>query len=69
MKQFTYTVSDPLGIHARPAGLLAKEAKKFFFRLHDHEGRTDQEADTADDADVHGRKAGGYGDRYRRGRR
>ena len=29
MKQFNYTVSDPLGIHARPAGLLAKEAKKF----------------------------------------
>lgn len=29
MKQFTYTISDPLGIHARPAGLLAKEAKKF----------------------------------------
>ncbi|MBO5253971.1 MAG: HPr family phosphocarrier protein [Clostridia bacterium] len=29
MKQFTYTVSDPLGIHARPAGLLAKEAKRF----------------------------------------
>lgn len=29
MKQFNYTISDPLGIHARPAGLLAKEAKKF----------------------------------------
>lgn len=29
MKQFTYTINDPLGIHARPAGLLAKEAKKF----------------------------------------
>ena len=29
MKQFDYTISDPLGIHARPAGLLAKEAKKF----------------------------------------
>ena len=29
MQQFTYTVNDPLGIHARPAGLLAKEAKKF----------------------------------------
>ena len=29
MKQFTYTITDPLGIHARPAGLLAKEAKKF----------------------------------------
>ena len=29
MKQFNYTINDPLGIHARPAGLLAKEAKKF----------------------------------------
>ena len=27
MKQFTYTVTDPIGIHARPAGLLAKFAK------------------------------------------
>ena len=24
MKQFTYTIKDPLGIHARPAGQLAK---------------------------------------------
>lgn len=29
MKQFDYTITDALGIHARPAGLLAKEAKKF----------------------------------------
>ncbi len=29
MKSFTYTISDPIGIHARPAGLLAKEAKKY----------------------------------------
>ena len=29
MKQFEYTVNDPLGIHARPAGLLAKEAMKY----------------------------------------
>ncbi len=29
MKQFTYTVQDPLGIHARPAGMLAKAAKAF----------------------------------------
>ena len=29
MKQFTYTITDPLGIHARPAGLLAKAAKGF----------------------------------------
>ena len=29
MKQFDYTVKEPLGIHARPAGMLAKEAKAF----------------------------------------
>lgn len=27
MKQFSYTITDPVGIHARPAGLLAKAAK------------------------------------------
>ena len=27
MKQFAYVITDPVGIHARPAGLLAKEAK------------------------------------------
>ncbi len=29
MKEFTFTVTDPVGIHARPAGLLVKEAKNF----------------------------------------
>lgn len=29
MKQFTYTIKDELGIHARPAGLLVKEATRF----------------------------------------
>lgn len=29
MKEFTYVITDPQGIHARPAGLLVKEAKKF----------------------------------------
>ncbi len=29
MKTFTYAITDPAGIHARPAGLLVKEAKKF----------------------------------------
>ena len=29
MKEFTYTITDPVGIHARPAGILAKEAKTF----------------------------------------
>ncbi len=27
MRSFTYTIKDKLGIHARPAGLLAKAAK------------------------------------------
>ncbi len=29
MKTFNYTIKDELGLHARPAGLLVKEAKKF----------------------------------------
>ena len=29
MKSFSYVIKDELGIHARPAGLLVKEAKKF----------------------------------------
>ena len=27
MKQFVYTITDPVGIHARPAGLLVKAIK------------------------------------------
>ncbi len=29
MKSFDYTIKDEIGIHARPAGLLNKEAKKY----------------------------------------
>ena len=29
MKNFSYTIKDEIGIHARPAGLLAKKAKEF----------------------------------------
>ena len=29
MKSFEYTIKDELGIHARPAGVLVKEAKKY----------------------------------------
>lgn len=29
MKEFEFVVTDPQGIHARPAALLVKEAKKF----------------------------------------
>ena len=29
MKSFEYTITDPVGIHARPAGILVKEVKKY----------------------------------------
>ena len=29
MKSFTYTVTDELGLHARPASQLVREAKKY----------------------------------------
>lgn len=29
MKSFKYVVTDPLGIHARPAGILVKEVAKY----------------------------------------
>lgn len=29
MVTFTYTITDEVGIHARPAGLLVKEAKSY----------------------------------------
>ncbi|MBR3599269.1 MAG: HPr family phosphocarrier protein [Lachnospiraceae bacterium] len=33
MKEFSYTIKDEIGIHARPAGLLAKEAKAFTSKI------------------------------------
>lgn len=33
MKSFSYTIKDTVGIHARPAGLLVKEAKKYQSRI------------------------------------
>ena len=29
MKEFNYVITDEVGIHARPAGMLVKEAKKY----------------------------------------
>ena len=29
MKEFEYVIKDSVGIHARPAGMLVKEAKKY----------------------------------------
>lgn len=33
MKTFQYTIQDEMGIHARPAGMLVKEAKKFSSKI------------------------------------
>lgn len=33
MKSFSYVINDELGLHARPAGMLAKEAKKFSSKI------------------------------------
>ena len=30
MQSFTYTITEPVGIHARPAGLLVKEIKSLW---------------------------------------
>lgn len=29
MREFTYTITDPVGIHARPAGLLVRQVKAY----------------------------------------
>lgn len=33
MKNFKYVITDEVGIHARPAGALAKEAKKYASKI------------------------------------
>lgn len=33
MKSFSYVITDEVGLHARPAGLLAKEAKKYASKI------------------------------------
>ncbi len=43
MKEFKYVITDELGIHARPAGLLVKEAAKFESDIKIKKG--DKEAD------------------------
>lgn len=34
MEQFKYKIKDEIGIHARPAGLLVKEASKYSSVIH-----------------------------------
>ena len=43
MKEITYTITDPLGIHARPAGMLVKKAAEFHSSVIIRKG--DKEAD------------------------
>ena len=43
MREFTYTITDPLGLHARPAGLLVKQASLFTSKVRLFSG--EQEAD------------------------
>ena len=38
MTAFEYTITDSIGIHARPAGMLAKEAAKFKSKVFLHFG-------------------------------
>lgn len=38
MKSFDYIITDPVGIHARPAGLLVAETKRFASRAVLHAG-------------------------------
>ena len=40
MKEFKYVITDPEGIHARPAGELVKAAKEF--NCYPDQGRQDQ---------------------------
>ena len=38
MKSFTYTVTDELGLHARPASQLVKESKKYKSTITESDG-------------------------------
>lgn len=44
MKKFEYVIRDEVGIHARPAGLLVKEAKKYESRVSIAKGSKTAEA-------------------------
>lgn len=44
MKTFGYTIKDELGIHARPAGILVKEAKNYESKIKITKGQKTAEA-------------------------
>ena len=45
MKEFTYTVKDKVGIHARPAGLLVKLANEYASNIYIEKGEARIKAD------------------------
>ena len=69
MKSFTYVIQDPLGIHARPAGLPG-QGRQGVCRHGDHhyQGRQDREGHSADEADGPGRQDRRHRHRGRRRR-
>ncbi len=44
MKSFNYVVTDPVGIHARPAGILAKQVKDYESKVVIKKGEKSAEA-------------------------
>ena len=44
MKSFNYVITDEVGIHARPAGLLVKEAKNFTSKITIKKGEKEVDA-------------------------
>ncbi len=44
MKTFSYVIKDKVGIHARPAGMLVKEAKKYESQIKVHKDDKSAEA-------------------------
>lgn len=44
MKSFEYTITDEVGIHARPAGLLAKKVKEYASKITITKGEKSAEA-------------------------
>ena len=61
MKSFEYTITDPVGIHARPAGILVKEIKKYASTVTVIKGEKEVKADGPHG---HGHQAGRYREGY-----
>ncbi len=56
MRSFVYVITDRAGIHARPAGIVAKEAKKYESEIIFSHGEQKGRCEEADRAYVNGDK-------------